>query len=290
MVVLMKRLATLSLSFALALPACSRKEAEDDEEDEAAADAPPPPSPYTVSIDLSVSEGGTNTDANASGQSLMATSQLAHTGAALIVAGVSYSLAAQLIVPVLLLREAGEATPTEVTPGTYLWSFDFDYGGAKYTGNLTGTKDAESGINSFSMAVTRDPENGEGCCTNFVFFSGSNDPETGAGSWQFFDPTRSSSPENLFSVSYAFTSSTERTLTYTVNSDRDAAQKFGNGTTVAYNVKDTAVTMTYKDSSETGSRTITWDKDTVAGSIVDLQGQKLCWDTKANGYADITCP
>lgn len=287
---LMKRLVMTALCLSLALPSCGKKAKDDGDSGDSADGAPPPPSPYTVSLDLSVADGGTNTDSTAAGQGLLATTQLAHAGASLVVLGVSYSLAAQLIVPVLLLREAAKASPTEVTPGSYLWSYDFTYGGAKYTGNLTGTKDEASGTNSFSMSVTRDPANGDGCCTNFVFFTGTNNPSDGGGSWQIFDPTRPTGQEMLFSVTYGYKSATERTLAYAVNSDRDAAQKFGNGTTVLYNVKDTVVTMTYKDSSETGSRIVSWDRDTLAGSIVDLQGQKLCWDTKANGYTDIACP
>ncbi len=290
MPVLMKRMAIMSLSLFLALPACSKKADEDDDDEAAAADAPPPPSPYTLSIDLSVADGGTNTDSTAAGQNEgFAATQLAHAGASLIVAGVSYSLAVQLVVPVLLLRTAGESTPTKVTEGSYLWSFDFTHGGAKYTGNLTGTEDEASGSNSFSMSVTRDPANSDGCCSNFVFFTGANNPTDGGGSWQIFDPTRPTGHEELFTVTYGYKSTTERTLSYAVNSDRPASQKFGKGTTVLYDVKDTVVTMTYQDSSESGTRVISWDKDTLAGSIFDLQGQKLCWDTKANGYADIAC-
>jgi hypothetical protein len=286
---LMNRLTNFSLVLCLALPACGKKVTGDDDDDGSASGAPPPPSPYTVSLDLSVSEGGTNTDDDAANFTAN-TSSLAYGASSFIVLGISGSLASQLVVPVLLLKGAASAKAMEVTPGTYLWSYDFTHGGAKYTANLTGKRDDSSGSNTFTMNVTRDPENGDGCCKNFLFFTGANDPQENKGAWQIFDPSRPTGQEKLFSIAYVYKEITERTLTYTVNSDRPASQKFGQGTTVIYDVKGTTVTMTYQDSSEQGSRIISWDKDTLAGSIVDLQGQKLCWDTQENGNADIPCP
>ncbi len=291
MLSLMKRLLVTALVVVLATTACSKKKDGDDDDDDAAG-GPGTPAPYTLSIDTSVSEGGSDVDAQAAGLvdvnavPAMATAN-AHLGASVFTVVITANLAAQVFLPVLLLKTASKTKATKVSDGVFLWSFDFQNGGATYTGNLTGTEG--EGGNAWSMKVTKAPADGNACCTDFEFFTGSDDGK-GNGSWQLYDPTRPTAAAKLFSVTYAYASPTAKTLAYQVNSDRAAEQKFGGGTTVVYNIKDSALTLTYKDSSEQGSRVITWHKTTKAGSIVDLQGTKLCWDTKANGYADIACP
>lgn len=293
MLLLVKRFAVAFLVLGLAMPACSKKEDEDEDEEEAATDAPPPPSPYTVSIDLSASEEGTNTDeqaANGAGFAdlsfLMNTSQLAHLGASVVVVTLSASLAAQLTVPVLLLKGAEGASPVESSENVYLWSYDFSFNNVDFTANLTGTKGSEA--NTWSMKLTRNPEDGNGCCENFEFFTGTQNGQS--GSWQLYDPSRPAAQEELFSVSYDVTSATERSLTFLVNSDRPATEAFGAGTKVEYVMNGTTVKITYTESSVPGVRVITFDTGTKAGSFVTLEGETFCWDTALNGYADIECP
>jgi hypothetical protein len=264
-------------------PACKQGEDEEEEEEEV-TDAPATPSPYTMSLDLNISE-----DTPAESMAFAATTAGTNAGiAALILTATGASVGLQMAVPVLSLRRALEEDATRVSEGVYLWSYDFTNDNATWTANLTGTVvDATS--MTWSMAMTRTPTQANGCCQNFVFYTGTQTNAGQAGTWQVFDPTRSEAQENLFQIAYSYVSENERTLTYTVNSDKAPSERFGNGSTVAYTVTANTFTLVVDDSSETGEHTVVVNRADKSGSYVNTDGDSFCWGPLSDDQPNVAC-
>lgn len=270
---------------------CAQNGADkDNEEQEVDPDAPPPPSPYTLSINLNVSDQGTDMDAQSFTNNFFSQPELlgsSHFQAMVYVLAVNINVAAQLFVPVALLKSATGAIPSLTAADTWTYSYTVTHNNRIWTANLVGSKISDAAA-SWQMRVSSDPTDGNGCCTSFLFFEGLSST-TGSGSWQIYDMTRPSDSAKLFSVTYDYTSPTDKVLLFLVNSDKSASSRFGNGSQLRYQISQNTIAMEIQDSSDPGKRLIEWNRETKAGSHTDPQGNRLCWDTSAANLADRSC-
>ena len=76
-------------------------------------------------------------------------------------------------------------------------------------------------------------------------------------------------------MAYNYSSLDDRSLTFTVNSDKPASETFGNGSSVRYTVTADTTTVVVTDSAASGPATVTWDRDTKAGSHTRKDGTYL---------------
>lgn len=292
----MKRIiATLLVSTLPFLTAtgCGGAGKDDEKEDDAGSEgAPPPPPVGTISLDLDVSDGTQKlgfAEVGGLAAASVATLGLNHAAASIVVLVVNVNISLSLVIPVGLLKAAAASTPKLTAPNTYTYSFEFTTQNRAWTGNFIAVV-GEADARAYSMRVTSEPKDANGCCTDFEFFNGSAVAGQSTGAWQVFDPTKPTAAAKLFGISYDFKSETDKTLTFLVNSDKPATEKFGSGSRVAYKVAGNDVTMTVRDSAENADRVIAWSKASGAGSHLDPQGKKTCWDTKDKNRVDVACP
>jgi hypothetical protein len=250
--------------------------------------APGVPAATTMSVDLSLTDTALNLDDPSGFAALPSTNYgpaINYAQATAVVLNVSGNVAEPLALPVAALRAAAGKPSQLQAESTWAWSYDFDYEGRSYTGNLLGKRVASSRI-AWSLRLTSRSRDPNGCCDAFEIASGESS-EPNAGTWQIYDPTHPAKPARLVSVSYDTRDA--RSLRFEVNSERAPALRFGRGSTVVYKVAGDELTLTINDSSEPGARSITWDRKTRAGRQKDPQGATTCWDTEANAYANVTC-
>lgn len=275
---------------------CAKNGTDSDKDEEKTdPDAPPPPSPYTLSVNLNVSDQGKDMDTHAFAGSLDSDSSdlefvLAganHFQAMAYVQAVNVNIAAQLFVPVALLKSAIGTIPSLTGVDTWTYGYMLTYNNRTWTSNLAGTKISDTAA-KWQMQVTSNPVDGSGCCTSFLFFDGQSST-TGSGSWQIYDPTRPGDSAKIFSVTYDLRSPNDKVLMFFVNSDKASASRFGNSSLLRYQISQNDISLEIQDSSEPGKRLIAWNKETKAGNHTDPQGNRVCWDTAALNTADRIC-
>jgi hypothetical protein len=281
------RLVLLCTAVAAVHPACGSKGLEEDGETGSGGQGVPvPPSPSTLSLNLNVSDQGADMDAQqmVSAAEMLGANQLRAAGYVLVV---NVNIAAQLLVPVALLRSAATATPVLTAEDTWTWSYQVTYSNRTWTSNLVGQKLSDTAY-AWQMRVTSTPEDGNSCCSDFLFFDGQSS-SAGSGSWQMYDPTKPGTGAKLFSVVYDYKGATDKTLVFTVNSDKSAAERFGKSSSVKYVISGDKITLEILDSSEGSKRVIAWNRVSRAGSHTDPQGNQVCWAGADENLADMDC-
>lgn len=262
----------------LCLQACAKGNTEDEPDAADGNDPPSVPHEGSLSLDLSIKGKGATLSGDTSN----------YGGAMVYVGLVELNLAVHVAVPVALLQKAATVDPEYTAENTWVWSYDVASGGSSWTGNLTGSKLTPS-TTVWSMRVTNQTKDTYGCCTDFEILSGTTASST-AGTWQVYDPKQPTTAAKLFLISYDYKDATDKAMTYVVNSERPATERFGAGSIVSFVVDGDAVVMTYRDATETGQRTIAWDLETKAGSHTDNTGARVCWGPEAVGFINVTCP
>jgi len=257
-------------------------------------DAPSLPSSSSMFVDFSEMGGGKSSNIVENG--LLQTKEFVtypilgtyYADAAVIVIVWNIGIVINMAVPVAVFSAAGAQTADYQGNRTWAWTVpETTIGLNTWTATLTGTLSEDATTVSWSMKLSNLVADGNGCCTNFEWFTGQHALNAKSGTWQFYDPTSPDDALTKTRIDWDVTSDTDKTLTFTDNSSTAATVNWGNGSYLEYIVNGTSVTFTAKNSAKTDATIITWDRSDSTGSIRYDDGSSIgCWDTN---QADVVC-
>jgi hypothetical protein len=187
-----------------------------------------------------------------------------------------------LAVPIAAYTHAFQQEPEYLGDHTWEWSFEFSLGSGSYTATLTGVR-----INNeeFSMemviASSAAPEQG------MKWFDGVVRYDHTHASWNLFGEGGVKMLEAEWNKDFE-TEAGDLTYTY-VEPDREET---GSYIMVSY-MPDAVYDASYTISLANGETLIEWNTTTLEGRVKDLaafgDSEWHCWDSAANGLADMIC-
>jgi hypothetical protein len=180
-----------------------------------------------------------------------------------------------LAAPVALFKIARLMKPTKLSDNSG-WQWVIPPTKDGFTATLVG-RVAQDSVR-WSMSVTG------GALTNFIWFEGTATITGTNGYWTFHDTT-SLHPALVrftYNISAAYYGDITATVVDPANAHYQSYLKWtSSGTTKYFDGFDSAKNEQYR---------ISWDSVTEAGYVMNVtNGNKACWDTKANNHRDIPC-
>lgn len=173
------------------------------------------------------------------------------------------------VIPAVSLGVAVTQTPTRQDEKTWLWSYNFAKSNISYSAELTGHQSETT--TDWQMNITKFPNDENSCCDKFLWISGSQDGTT--GTWIINDPAKPTEPTRIARVEWLYLSPTNKKLTL-INLQENEKNGFlqfsrnGNTNDVTFD----------QDPNVDGTVHITWDENTLAGTMTGENGIKICWD------------
>jgi hypothetical protein len=289
-----QKIGSLFLVLSIAFLGCGKSADEEDESPSTDEEAPTVPPSSTIDLDLGVQGDSEQTVAEDTLMlgSFAATANMGgtnHTFAALSALAVHLGVRYALAVPSLMIKRSAQESPTYQGDLNWLWSYELTSGGVTYTSNYTGHK-VSSTSSEWEMRVTTDQKRSDGCCEDFLFFTGDVTNAT-QGSWTVYDPEDHENNTNqLYSIIYDVTDIDNRTLLFTAQKEKTNSDAFGKGSTVNFEVTSSTITVTHQDIVDSSPTIITWDRSTVAGKLTRNNGDTFCWGPKEDDFPNETCP
>ena len=210
------------------------------------------------------------------GKQSAAASTIAHGLAAYAVSYWSLTVQLALLEPVTLFAITHSVDPTPLDDnGGYVW----EIGDANFSAQLTGRVENDSV--RWSMAVSG------GALNDFVWFEGVSTVTGKHGTWTFYDTAMTGGQYPAF-VQFAYDVRNQADAEVKVSIIKQDDQYFGNY--LQWAVDGDACTFEAYDAQTPETILISWNKVTESGSVENVTtGAKACWDTKVNGYQDISC-
>lgn len=242
-------------------------------------DGPGPPLPPVegMTFDISAFQGGGKADKAddpAPGE------KANFNNAALRVWWLNASIAARLVVPVLVFGWAASTEPV-YDGGIWTWEISGGSGANASTAVLTGWFDTELREGIFlnlSMSITC-----PGCkvpTDNYVWYEGRFNTDGGNGHWQFYSPEIEGEDQALVRMEYEVTDATNKSLTIT-NNRIDGHEDAGDE--ISYSRADDQATIEVHDQSESLDYEAHWSISTTAGTLKVPgynDGNEACWDAQ----------
>lgn len=282
----------LVLIFLLLVNACGKKKANEDTTEE---EPPVLPASSTLQINAdALKEGAATTELflhqlvnqQTPDEFALVTGGSNHLVAYLAAVASTGVVGAMLAGPAAALNAALAQSPTQQPDGSWLWSYSFSYSGVTWDAALTGAKNSSAGAD-FSFAVTRTPQDSNGCCSDFVWLKGVG-LTANEGTWVINDHTSPSTAQPLVSATWSYPSTTDRSIKVTLQKESSSQSDWVKGGFVSLSANGSVKTIVVdKDPATSASVVITWDQVTKAGSMINDDGVKSCWDTS---LANATCP
>jgi hypothetical protein len=187
------------------------------------------------------------------------------------------------VLPVTAYTYALQQSPVYLGDHTWEWAFDFPLNNLSYTATLTGKRISNE---EFSMemviGLTAAPN------TGVKWFDGVVRYDHTHAIWTLYENGTMEALEIEWNMNYE---TGNADLTYEIV--KEGNQEFGSYITWAYDPED-VYDASFTISVVAGMTNIEWDAVTIQGRVKAPVhfGDELwhCWDSKANGLADIVCP
>jgi hypothetical protein len=174
---------------------------------------------------------------------------------------------------VATFKAAYGADPVEQDDGSWLWPYTINILGHKIEAELTGS--LEGFATAWSMRVTSDSFDPP--LEDFEWYTGECSLDGTSGDWLFFDYKIPDTATKLATIEWKVESTSKSELTFTnITEGRE-----NSGDILTYSVDGTTALVTFYDASEDITADITWDLDTIAGSIEVPgynNGERAYWD------------
>jgi hypothetical protein len=246
------------------------------------------PTPYSMQLDLDLdnNESDLGQLAHISPISSLSGRGSSHLQAMVYVSTVDSNIALPLRLPIKLLKAVVDRKPIQTETDTWTYSFDVLDNNRVWTANFIGNR-LNSTATSWSMKVTSVPTDINGCCTDFLLFSGQSSASV-SGRWQIFDINEPTESAKLFSIEYDYKSATERVILFTMNGT-STQSRLGPNSKVRFSVSSDLLSLDILDSFDQGSRVINWSGKDKSGEFFDPQKNRVCWDTYLKNFADVAC-
>jgi len=173
--------------------------------------------------------------------------------------------------------------PEEPDSDVWTWSSEFDHESVSYSVVTTASGDDGE---DWSVSMTSDPIDDNGCCEAFEVVAGSRE-NTESGVWNIFDMRIPTEPTSLGVLNWDVTTDVDRTLTFTVGKEDPihSEWKVGGILTLTVDEKDYTITSK-KDPDEERQTVVKWNRETNAGSVRENDEDAKCWD---GDLADVEC-
>jgi hypothetical protein len=244
---------------------------------------PPLPSVETMTFNISAFQGGGKAD---KADEPVVGEKANFNNAAARVWWLNASIAAHLVVPVLVFAAAANTEPTWDS-GVWTWEFSVGNGANTSTAVLSGWYDGDLKEGIFlnlAMAITC-----PGCktpVTDYVWYDGRFNTDGGDGHWQFYNPDIENDDQSLVRIAYDYTDASNKVLELTnnrVDGHEDA------GDIISYIVAGDQATIEVHDASEGLDYEAHWSIETTAGTFTVPgynNGEEACWDAQ---HINIDC-
>ena len=264
--------ALVALSVGLAAGGCGKDEA--------------PGLPPADSMDfINFQKGATPGGLTSADQTVATTVNVEQAAAAVGFVAVAVNL--YLLVPRLVFAAVVSEKPTQ-DGDEWIWKHTFPLAG--WEAALHGTKADKLDLSMHITGLRADTS----YVNDFVWYTGSHAATSGL--WQIYDPGTAANPGPsgpVVRIDWARASSTDKGVDFTVV--RADSPKLNDK--LSFTLKGTIATMAIHD--EKGGQnddqaaadfSVVWSTASGAGKMNRVGGTTSCWDTLANGQADITCP
>lgn len=193
----------------------------------------------------------------------------------------------QVAIPAASIRYALAQTASYLGDYTWSWSFSFFNSSVTYKAELTGKYTPEINSTAWTMSITRDPKDTNGCCENFAWLTGESKGIT-EGTWHINDAENQTISARR-TLEWTYNSELDRSTYFYVNNptDEEISNGWAEGGYVSFVRSGTKATLTVKkDSTDADEAYVTWNTDTKAGSYHKENGTNICWDADLQ---DIDC-
>ena len=246
------------------------------------------PSPLSMSLNLNVDASSSDIDTLILQKKMptVVKSSANHLQAIVYVSAIKTNIAQPLKLPINLLISLEGMQPTQMGTDAWVYSFDVLENNRVWTANLTATR-FSSMATSWTMKVSSDPSDINGCCNDVVLFEGRSSA-TGSGTWQIYDVSKPRDSAKLFSIVYDYKTPSDKVLLFTMNGEVGPT-RLGRNSTVRYSASADAMALEISDSSDQGKRFISWSAANKSGEHTDPQKNSVCWDTYLNNFSDMSC-
>lgn len=184
----------------------------------------------------------------------------------------SITTTAAIAIPAAFFNLAVTATPTVTADNTgWQWTVSNDSASAVIVGKVKGD----------SVTWTINVTCAKLALQNFLWISGSSVIAGNSGYWVIYDAS---------GAKYRFTYLISTPVTSDSIEFKNISTDSRSGSYLTYTSHGTVRTMIVNATEVRTSYKIIWDSVTGSGSLLQNNVTKICWDTKANNYQDITCP
>ncbi len=182
--------------------------------------------------------------------------------------------------PVAFFKTAAGTIPVRQDDGSWLWDYTVNFLGQKYdvdlTGRLVGLKTV------WSMKVTNTSR--QIPLEDFEWYSGEAALDNKSGSWRFFDPATPNETNQIATIEWSIRADKSEIVFSNTN-----GLDLNFGDVLSYSVEGTMALIAFYDASKNITADITWELETIAGSIKvpDYNdGERACWD---ENQQDVVC-
>jgi hypothetical protein len=175
--------------------------------------------------------------------------------------------------PAAVFKNARSATPVPQDDGSWLWSYTSIFLGIEYEANLTGWL-AGNEV-AWSMKITTDSPKTP--LEDFKWYEGESALDNKSGAWRFFDAANSDESNQIGTIEWSVQDVDKAEIVFSNTNSK--GPNFGD--TLLYSIEGTTALISFYDASEDLTGEITWNIETIAGSIkvpYYNNGERAYWD------------
>ena len=200
-----------------------------------------------------------------------------HAAAYMAVSVTNIAVALQLAVPSAAIKAALNSVPVFEGDRTWMWSLNFTSNATEFTAELRGTK-TDTGVD-WTMTVTRSPVDDNGCCTGFIWLTGSTTSNT-QGEWKIYNHKAPTEATVIRTIAWRVDSETNKKITFTLDKILADDSNWSEGGYVDFLIDGTNLTYIIDQDPQDSAQVVAkWDSASKAGRVLKADGSTQCWDS-----------